>query len=771
MLRKLALLSLVGTSAVAAFDYDIVGAGSVILTDVDTGISDLRTIFTNDEIAVSLDGLEWEANSGNTTDGLLFYKTYLDGELMSEGNMTLGEVGRELPGGIDVGSVKATSGGRHTIEVMLTSGGETEALTDMEVETYAAGVSILPLLVILVFSVTTKMVELSLFSGIFVGACIVAGEINQGFKDTVEDYILNALADVGHGYVYLFTFFLSGLVAMLERSGGMLGFTQKISKYATDPRRGQFAAFIVGVVIFFDDYANTLLAGQSMRPLIDSLCISREKLAFFVDATAAPIASISPVSSWVGYEVGLIQDEIDAISERYDGDITIDSSGMALFLASIRYRYYPIFMLVLIVGLIATQRDFGTMLIAERKTEVYKRTDGGDGGTSGGTGSMGDENAPREDQPLLTHNFALPILCLVFLIFYTLVQTGDDGSGEQDFMDKIESSDSYQALLWSTIGTALVTLIFYLVQITKGGSLLLPPTGSDLKDAFVGSKDDESDQPKARPILSVKDSMESFIIGMGRVFPACIILTLAWASGSLMKAVGCDRLFAAWIVGGVDPTDLPTLSFLISLFMALATGTSWGTMGILFPLIMVPTYIASNGDEEIFTATVAGVLSGSVAGDHMSPISDTTVLSSLATECGLMEHVGTQAPYVLVVVIVSILFGTLPIGRGAWPNFVGFILGLLFLAAFLFGVCKPVLSPTGAWDPITLLFQKIAKTEGLEKLQQDTARAASGEDLSKEVEAKDVDTPEQSKPILEDQAPAPEAAQEGQEEVHDVAAA
>lgn len=181
------------------------------------------------------------------------------------------------------------------------------------------------------------------------------------------------------------------------------------------------------------------------------------------------------------------------------------------------------------------------------------------------------------------------------------------------------------------------------------------------------------------------------------------------------------------------------------------TGTSWGTMGILFPLIMVPTYIASNGDEEIFTATVAGVLSGSVAGDHMSPISDTTVLSALATECGLMEHVGTQAPYVLVVVIISILFGTLPVGRGAWPNFVCFLLGIAILIAFIFVVCKPVIDPNGAWDPITLLFQKIAKTEGLEKLRLDTIRAASGEDLSKEVPAKAVveDLPEQSKPILE----------------------
>jgi len=154
-------------------------------------------------------------------------------------------------------------------------------------------------------------------------------------------------------------------------------------------------------------------------------------------------------------------------------------------------------------------------------------------------------------------------------------------------------------------------------------------------------------------------------------------------------------------------------------------------MSILFPLIMTPTYIASDGDPQIFVSTVAGVLSGSVAGDHMSPISDTTVLSSLATECGLMPHVETQAPYVMVVVLISILFGTLPIGSGAWPNAVGFVLGILFMVGFVFVVCKPILSPTGAWDPLTLVFAKITKAESLEQLQLDTIKAANGEEVEK----------------------------------------
>lgn len=244
----------------------------------------------------------------------------------------------------------------------------------------------------------------------------MSGNINGGFKNSVENYILNAIADVGHAYVYLFTFFLSGVVAMMERSGGMIGFTKAVSKYATRPRSAQWAAFIVGVIVFFDDYANTLLVGQSMRPLVDSLTVSREKLAFLVDATAAPIASISPVSSWIGFEVGLIQEEIDRIiALKGTEDIGIETSGYAVFLQSVKYRYYPIFMLVLIMVMIHAQRDFASMLIAERKTEVYKRTDGGDASTSEQS-NMGEENKPRQDQPLKTWNMVVPICLLVSFV-------------------------------------------------------------------------------------------------------------------------------------------------------------------------------------------------------------------------------------------------------------------------------------------------------------------------------------------------------------------
>jgi Na+/H+ antiporter NhaC len=229
---------------------------------------------------------------------------------------------------------------------------------------------------------------------------MVGGSVKDGFLRTLDNYLLNAVANTGHAYVVLFTLFLSGMVGMMQKSGGMNGFTRDISAYAKDSRLGQFACFCVGVCVFFDDYANCLLAGETMRPLLDILFVSREKLAFIVDATAAPIASLSPVSSWVGFEVGLIQDEINRIIEiEGTKDIGIKTSGMGVFFQSIKYRYYPINMLVLMVLLIFSQRDFGLMLIAERKVRVYKRTDGGDGMGKEGSHEGQRENQPNPDTP------------------------------------------------------------------------------------------------------------------------------------------------------------------------------------------------------------------------------------------------------------------------------------------------------------------------------------------------------------------------------------
>lgn len=402
-------------------------------------------------------------------------------------------------------------------------------------------------------------------------------------------------------------------------------------------------------------------------------------------------------------------------------------------------------MIIMMLTTILTTRDFGPMLVAERKTQVYKRTDGGDGKGKGDSSEGHKANQPYEDTPLKSWNMILPVLLLVFFIFYLLVKTGEDPSISQSLMDKIESSDSYQALLWGTMAAALCTLIMYSVQIVKDGEILSPLEWTTAIPAMFSTP--EEGESKPRLLMSLNDNFESFLHGMGRIFPAIIVLNLAWAVGSVMSDVGADRLFARWITGGISAESLPTLSFIISFFMALATGTSWGTMSILFPMVLLPTYNASGGDPTIFYATTAGILSGSVAGDHVSPISDTTVLSSLACDCNLLSHVSTQMGYAIVVSLISILLGTVPIGWDAWPNIIGILIGAGLVVVFVFFVCTPVLTSTGRFDLLTSFLLMINRGDhtDMDKLKEDTIKAYNGEYVEGEDEnAKMLDSEEDS---------------------------
>jgi hypothetical protein len=337
-----------------------------------------------------------------------------------------------------------------------------------------------------------------------------------------------------------------------------------------------------------------------------------------------------------------------------------------------------------------------------------------------------------------------------------LVKTGEDTTIDQSVLDKIEAGNSFTALLWGTFAASMISIILYVSQWYRPDRTLAFPHYKTfckyfcMKDhthvhLFVDEDDDNDDvddvntSSDAKPLLSLPIAVDSFIFGMGRIFPALIVLNLAWAVGSIMVTVGADRLFSRWIVGGINPESLPTLSFIISFLMALATGTSWGTMTILFPLLLVPTYEASNGNEIIFYSTVAGVLSGSVAGDHISPISDTTVLSALSCDCQLLRHVTTQAPYVMVIVILSILVGTLPIGSEAWPNIIGILIGCVIVLLFTYFVCVPVASPTGRYDIITEMGLRFFPNPELLDLRENTKKFYAGEVLKGNSMANEVD--------------------------------
>jgi Na+/H+ antiporter NhaC len=462
-----------------------------------------------------------------------------------------------------------------------------------------------------------------------------------------------------------------------------------------------------------------------MRAPLDALSVSREKLAFIVDSISLSLVTLSPISSWVGFEVGLIQAELDRI-ELLDGQgrNQISESAFGVLLQSIRYRYYPIFMIFFVLAIIVTERDFAGMLIAERRTRVYQRKDGGDGRSTKAGAETNPETEPKPETPKRTWNMVVPMLVLVFFSLYLLVKTGESDEKDQSIFDKIENANANEALLWGTMAAVVCTLLFYMGQIVDNGSLVIP-TGGILRKLFAseGSEEDVG----TSSLLTIRDSVDSFLAGMARVFPAVIVLTLAWAAGSMVVAVGIDRLFTRWILGNVSPEFLPTFSFIISALMAASTGTPDGTMSILFPSFLVPTYQSCKGNPQIFYSTVAGILSGVVTGAHASPISDTSVLGSLACGCDLFKHVGTQVPYTITCALISIIFGTVPIGYSAWPNFVSLILACFAMLVFLRLMCKHAIEPDGKYDFFT---EQVIKYMGnvdspLNTLRQDTIKANS----------------------------------------------
>ncbi|KAL3797966.1 hypothetical protein HJC23_013204 [Cyclotella cryptica] len=702
-----------------------------------------------------------EVYIGNSSNTLTCEMT-VDGVVTDTGSIDLVE-SRALPQVIDCGTATVTSSGTHTIGVTVKVD-ESESSSDRDYQSFKAGTSFIPLIVVLVLAATTQMVELSLGSGIFLGCCMITGSITAGFRTMLDTYLLEALASEDHAFVMLFILFMSGLVGIIEKSGGLLGITEALRGFVKTPRSAQLAAFAAGCLIFFDDYSNCLIAGNSMRPLSDLAGVSREKLAFIVDATAAPIASISPVSAWVGFEIDLIQQELNRIYELYD-EPTVPNSGFGVFLQTIPYRYYCIFMLFFMFSCILSGRDSGPMLIAERLNRIYGRTDGGEGrALAVDGGALVSHNEPAPDTPCRWWNMAFPIAMLLVYIFYLLVYTGKDPSNpNQTFLEIMEGSDSYSALLWGTMAGALTATAFYFLQDKYQGRIIWFNVKGYMNKArrtirsFRRNNTDIEEETETHPKILIRydEAMSSFMIGMEKIFQSLVTLILAWASGQIMQAVGLNRLFGAIITSpGLDYKMLPTISFCTSILIAFATGTSWGTMTIMFPLIVVPSYEASSGDLNIVYGVIAGILAGAVAGDHASPISDTTILGAMASECKLLNHVKTQAPYAFITAIWSILVGTIPSGKASLNNGVCILLGFL---ASVFSTTLPAAAPinkTGRFDVVTELYILITKNEYLLKLKEDTKKVSeTGETLILPKEADDTTkiTNDMTKHLVDDE--------------------
>ena len=504
--------------------------------------------------------------------------------------------------------------------------------------------SILPPLIAILMALLFKEVFSALFIGLFSGTLLIysyqeASIITAFFKAIFaisDTYILQSLADTGHISIILFSMLIGAMVNLITKNGGMQGIVNKLSKFANSRRSGQFVTWFLGILIFFDDYANTLIVGNTMRPVTDRLKISREKLAYIVDSTAAPVASIAMITTWIGIELSYIQSATVQIN--------IDESPYSVFLNSLPTRFYPFFTLFFILMLIVLKRDFGPMLKAERKCKQALETQN----------SSKSEVVPSElkeveidkNTPTRWYNAGIPILIVIFGTFAGLIYTGWDAGIWNDtnltFGKKLShiigASDSYLALLWSSLSAVLATAALTLGQ----------------------------------RILSLGKTIDALVSGFKTMLSAILILVLAWALADITKDMHtADFISNVLIASNVSPILLPSFTFILSALIAFSTGSSWGTMAILYPLILPASWAlchsAGMNDSEsmnIFYITVSAILAGSVLGDHCSPISDTTILSSLASSCNHIEHVRTQLPYALTVGGVSIFAGLIPAAYG-----------------------------------------------------------------------------------------------------------
>ncbi|MAY82958.1 MAG: sodium:proton antiporter [Flavobacteriales bacterium] len=518
--------------------------------------------------------------------------------------------------------------------------------------------SIIPPLIAILLALIFKEVVTSLFLGIFFGAFIL--QFFQysfieawifAFLRTMDEFLLNALYDEGHLSVIVFSLLIGAMVSVISKNGGMQGIVNSLSKFAKNARSGQLATYFLGLAIFFDDYANTLVVGKTMRPVTDRLKISREKLAYLVDSTAAPIAAIALITTWIGAELGYISDGIEQIA-------AIEMAPYSIFLNSLTYSYYPILALVFIFIIVYKGRDFGPMLRAEQnaRKDADKEV----------TAPDKEEEEKEVDAKANAWFALLPIGILLLGTIAGLFYTGyspEVWSAETSLYQKISASigraDSYLALLWGSAAALIAAIKISL---------------------FIGKQ-------------NLGTLIDQAIEGVKEMLPAIMILILAWSLAEVIEQLHTAEFLSQLLSDRLSPHFIPALTFILAALIAFSTGSSWGTMAILYPLILPLSWQVCelNGWEHaealsIFFNTVSAVLAGSVLGDHCSPISDTTILSSLASDCNHISHVQTQMPYALTVGFVAVIIGTIPAAFGSpfWINF-PLAIAVLWLIVHFFG--------------------------------------------------------------------------------------
>ncbi len=570
-----------------------------------------------------------------------------------EGTLSITGLSRGTFDGLRIEGAVVDFGGRHTVRVQ-----DGALSAEAEVRAIPAILSILPPILAITFALVFRQVVLSLFSGIWLAATFIHDyNILAGFFAVLTHFIINAITTKSQAQILVFSFLFGGMVGVITRNGGARGIAELITRFAKGAKGGQLSTMLMALVMFFDDYANVLVRGNLMRPITDKLRISREKLSFLVDTGAASVASTALISTWIGYEVGLIDQGLQIIGSSED--------AYTMFIRTIPYRFYPLLALVFAFMISATDRDFGPMLKAERRARFEGKVNRD--GAERATENLEDET--DADTPSSWLNGLAPIVAILVVGLGGIYITGRNALGPNDEVSLgniVSKSDSYVGLLWASLAGCVVAMFLAVV----------------------------------RRVLTLTQAFAAWIQGLKSMMMAIVILVLAWSIGAATTELQAASYLVQILEGALDPAWLPALSFVIAAAMAFATGTSWATMAIMMPLVipLADSLSASAGlgperVDTILVGVISSVLAGAVFGDHCSPISDTTILSSMASAADHIDHVRTQLPYALLVAFVGLIVGSIPTAYGMSP-WISILMGSAVLLAVLYLYGKPVGVPT-----------------------------------------------------------------------------
>ena len=488
-----------------------------------------------------------------------------------------------------------------------------------EGEVRASFWALVPPVIAIALALITKEVYSSLFIGIVAGAILGSDFVFTGTMDIlVNDSLIEAVS--GTAGIFIFLVVLGVIVALVNKAGGSAAFGKWAQKHIKSRSGAMIATFVLGVFIFIDDYFNCLTVGSVMRPVTDGHRVSRAKLSYLIDATAAPICMIAPISSWAA-----------AVASYAD-----EGQGIALFIKAIPFNFYSLLTFVFIIGLALMKFDYGPMRIHELNAKKN-----GDLYTAGDKAEVEESNPSTNGKVL---DLVLPIIVLIAVCVFALVYVGGifDGSG---FVEAFSNTDATVGLPWGSI-IALVFTIIYLC---------------------------------ARKLVSFKEAMECIPKGFIAMVPAILILTFATSLKNTTAVLGAKPFVADVMsnVAGEFQNFLPAIIFLVACFISFATGTSWGTFGILIPIV-----IAIFPTGAIQTIGMSACLAGSVCGDHCSPISDTTIMSSAGGQCNHLNHVSTQLPYAISVAAIS--FVMYIVSGFVQKAYIVLPIGIVLTVAFLF---------------------------------------------------------------------------------------